>query len=182
MAARLDVTWLLVLVLGSGVRRSGTSQVESDTKVRDSWLTHLSFTYRFQSMLRHTAAVPLIPMMLVVLLCAAPPPRCGTSSPCPKLTREYKVRWSPVIPTWHSCSARQVSTLSLSAPWSPNSLALHPWSQKSVVLHPLLAAPLLREVAAYLISGRPSAAAASAAYICGELFNSSHSPFTSGNI
>jgi len=42
------------------------------------------------------------------------------------------------------------------------------------------AAPLLREFAAYLVSGRSSAAAT--AYICGELFNSSHFPLTSGNI
>jgi len=45
------------------------------------------------------------------------------------------------------------------------------WSLNSLVLHPLLAAPLLRQFAAYLVSGRPSAAAA--AYICGKLFNSS---------
>jgi len=51
--------------------------------------------------------------------------------------------------------------------WSPNSLDLHPWSPSSLVL---LAAPLLREFAAYLVSGRPSAAAS----ICGELLNSSH--------
>jgi len=45
-------------------------------------------------------------------------------------------------------------------------------------LQTLLAAPLLREFAAYLVSGQPSAAAS----ICGELFNSSHSPLTSENI
>jgi len=82
-----------------------------------------------------TAAVPLIPVMLVARLCAAPLPRCVTSSPGPKFTGESKVRWSPVIPTWRSCSARQVSTLSLSAPWSPNSLDLHPWSPNSLDLH-----------------------------------------------
>jgi len=135
--------------------------------------------------------------MLVARLCATPPPRCGTSSPGPKLTGGSKVRWSSVIPTWHSCSGRQVSTLSLSTPWSlnsldlhpwspnsldlhpwsPNSLALHSWSPNSLVLHPLLTAPLLREFVAYLVSGRPSAA-----HICEDLFNSSHSPLTSGNI
>jgi len=119
--------------------------------------------------------------MLAARLCAAPLPRCGASSPGPKFAGESKVRWSPVIPTWHSCSARQFSPLSLSAPWTPNSLDLHPWSPhsldlhpwspNSLVLHPLLAAPFLREIAAYLVSGRPSAAAT--AYICGELFNSS---------
>jgi len=109
--------------------------------------------------------------MLAARLCAAPLPRCGASSPGPKFTGESKVRWSSVIPTWHTCSARQVSTLSLSAPWSPNSLDLHPWSPNSfdrhpwspnsldihpwspnsLVLHLLLAAPLLREFAAYLL-------------------------------
>jgi len=34
-----------------------------------------------------------------------------------------------------------------------------PWSPNSLILHPLLAAPLLREFAAYLVSGRPSVAA-----------------------
>jgi len=44
-----------------------------------------------------TTAVPLIPVMLVARLCAAPLPRCGTSSPGPKFTGESKVRWSSVI-------------------------------------------------------------------------------------
>jgi len=63
-------------------------------------------------------------------------PRCGTSSPGPKVTAESKVRRSSVIPscTWHSCSARQVSTLSFSAPWSPTPLILHPWSPNSLIL------------------------------------------------
>jgi len=45
---------------------------------------------------------------------------------------------------------------------------------------PLLAASLLPEFAEYLVSGRPSAAAA-AAYICGELFNSSQRLFKSSD-
>jgi len=89
---------------------------------------------------------------------------CGTSSPGPKFTAESKVRWSSVISfcTLHSCSARQVSTLSFSAlwspnslilySWSPNSLILHPWSPNSLKLQPLLAPPLLREFATYLVS------------------------------
>jgi len=85
-----------------------------------------------------TAAVPLVPVMLVARLCATPLPRCGTSSPGPKFTAEFKVRWSSVIPflTRYSFSARQVSTLSLFAPWSPNSLVLHPWSPNSLVPRP----------------------------------------------
>jgi len=61
-----------------------------------------------------TATVPLISVKLVARLCAAPLPRCGTSSPGPKFTGESKVRWSPVIRfcTRHSCLAREVSIIS----------------------------------------------------------------------
>jgi len=83
--------------------------------------------YRFQPM--------LCQLLLLARLCAASLPRCGTSSLGPKFTGESKVRWSPVIPTWHSYSARQVSTLSLFVPWSPSSLDLHPWSPKSLDLY-----------------------------------------------
>jgi len=58
----------------------------------------------------------------------------------------------------------------LSTP-DPNSLILHPSSPNSRLLQHFLAAPLLREFAAYLVSGQPSVAAV--AKICGELFNSS---------
>jgi len=61
--------------------------------------------------------------------------------------------------------------LNLSTP-VPNSLILHPSSPNSFLLQQLLAAPLLREFAAYLVSGRPSVAAVTK--ICGKLFNSSH--------
>jgi len=63
-----------------------------------------------------TAAVPLIPVMLVARLSAAPLPRCDTSSPGPKFTGESKVRWSSVIRfcTRLSCLVREVSILSRS--------------------------------------------------------------------
>jgi len=78
----------------------------------------------------------------------------------------------PCPPSLHSLILHPWSPSSLVfRPWSPNSLALHPWPPNSLTLQILLAAPLLREFAAHMVSGRPPAAAA--AYICGELFNSS---------
>jgi len=64
-----------------------------------------------------TATVPLIPVILVARLRAAPLPRCCTSSPGPKFTGESKVWWSPVIRfcTRHSCLAREVSNISRSS-------------------------------------------------------------------
>jgi len=130
------------------------------------------------------AAIPLVLMMH-----DAPMPRCGTFSPGPMFTAESKVRRTSVmfLCTRHSHSARKVSTLSFSTPWSPNSLSPHlglsfgvctqPWTPNSLsefLLQPLFTAPLLRELAAYLVSSRPSVV--TAVGICGELFNSSHSP------
>jgi len=56
-------------------------------------------------------------------------------------------------------------------PWSSNSLFPQPWSPNCLPLQPHFAAPLLREFAAYLASGRPSVVTAAGIY--GELFNSS---------
>jgi len=105
----------------------------------------------------------------------APMPRCGTFSPGPMFTAESKVRRTSVmfLCTRHSHSARKVSTLSFSTPWTPNSLS-------EFLLQPLFTAPLLRELAAYLVSSRPSVV--TAVGICGELFNSSHSPPVLRNI
>jgi len=88
-------------------------------------------------------------------LCAAPLPRW--CSPGPKSTAEPEVRWSSIISFCirHSRSARKVSTLLFS----------------NLGLQTLFAAPLIREFAAYLVSGRPSVV--TAVGICWELFNSS---------
>jgi len=117
-----------------------------------------------------TAAVPLIPVMLVARLCAASLPRCGISSPGQKFKRESKVRWSSVIllPCPRCLHSLSISILGLQT-LSLSILGLQTLSISILGLQTLLAAPLLRELAAYLVSGRPSAAAS----ICGELFNSS---------
>jgi len=120
----LGIVWLSLLLWG-GVHRPprGTSVA----CCRLAWFggDHWSFPHVFW-------------LSVSSRLCAAPLSRCGTSSPGPKCTAESKVRFSSVIPlcTRHSCSARQVSTLSFSAPWSPNSLILHFWSQNSLILQP----------------------------------------------
>jgi len=64
-----------------------------------------------------TAAVPLIPVMLAARLCAAPLPRCSTSSPGPKFTSDSKVRWSSDIPTWHLLRGR-ISARVLTGTWA----------------------------------------------------------------
>jgi len=108
-----------------------------------------------------TAAVPLIPVMLVARLYAAPLPRCGTSYSRLKFTGESKVQWSSVIRFWtrHSCLAREVSILSRS-PSLVFKLSRSPSKSPN--------SPR-RAVTTNSVSGRPSAASS----ICGELFNSS---------
>jgi len=41
-----------------------------------------------------------------------------------------------LLPRLDTSTARQVSTVLFSAPWSPNSLILHPWSLNYFILHP----------------------------------------------
>jgi len=86
-----------------------TARWISPLRVQSPWLLFepLVLYAQLPTEVLPNAAVQLIPVMHVARLCAATLPRCGTSSPCPKFTAEFKVRWSSVIPfcTRHSRSS-----------------------------------------------------------------------------